>query len=194
MPDIHFIMDKPGESALECVVAASEAALATASINRERIALMGHSFGGFEACYIASQTGFFRTAIAGSAITDLLSLYLDIDPFNKSNMERFDNGQFRSRIPFTEKEFTSESPLHNAATINIPLLLWAGKEDRLAPTENSIKLHSALWQLGKKSTLLLYPGEGHVIENELHQKDLYYKIMGWLDFYLKDCPVPAWLQ
>ena len=194
MPDIHFIMDKPGKSALECVVAASEAALATASINREKIALMGHSFGGFETCYIASQTNFFRTAIAGSSITDLLSLYLDIDPFHKSNMERFDNGQFRSRIPFTSKEFTLESPLQNAATINIPLLLWAGSEDRLAPTENSIKLHSALWQLGKESTLLLYPGEKHVIENEILQKDLYHKIMGWLDFHLKDSPLPKWLQ
>lgn len=194
MPDIHFIMNAPGKSALKCVLAASEAALKTANINKEKIALTGHSFGGFETAYIVGQTDFFKTAIIGSAVTDLLSLYLDIDPFNKSNMERFDNGQFRNRQPFYSNEFITESPLHNVTTINTPMLIWAGREDRLAPTENSIKLHSALWKLGKESNLLLYSGEQHVIEDPLRQADLQHKITDWLEYYLKDGVKPKWLQ
>jgi len=194
MPDIHFIMDEPGASALECVLAASKAAIAAASVNRERIALMGHSFGGFETSYIISQTNFFRTAISGSGISDLMNFYLDIDPFDKSNMERFDNGQYRNRLPFYTPGFSAESPLYNVTGINTPLLLWSGVDDKLVPASNNIRLHSALWRLGKISTLLLYPKESHVIEDPIHQADLHHKVLDWLDFYLKDGPKPKWIE
>jgi len=193
LPDIHFTMDKPGESALECTLAASEAAMKIANVDRNKIALIGHSFGGFETTYIISRTSFFKTAIAGAAVTDLLSFYLNIDPFKKSYMERFDNGQFRNRHLFTSPEFIEESPIHNVCTIDTPLLLWAGKDDRIVPSEDSVKLHSALWRLGKRCNLLLYPGEQHYIENPVNQADLYHKIMDWLDYYLKDGKKPYWL-
>lgn len=194
MPDIHFIMDKPGASALECVLAASEAAIGKASVNRDRIALVGHSFGGFETSYIISKTNLFRAAISGSGISDLMNFYLDIDPFDKSNMERFDNGQYRNRLPFYTPGFSAESPLYNVTGINTPLLLWSGVDDKLVPPSNNIRLHSALWRLGKESTLLLYPKESHVIENPIHQADLHHKALDWLGFYLKDGPKPKWME
>ena len=194
MPDIHFILNEPGRSATESVLAACAKALAQASIDKGKIALMGHSFGGFETLYIISQTDFFATAIAGAAPTDLLGMYLDIDPYGKSNMERFNNGQFRNRNLFYDPKFSSESPLLNVKGINTPVLIYAGKEDHLVPAANSIKMHSALWQLGKESNLLLYPREGHLILEKKHQEDLYRKVLDWLNYKLKDKGAPLWLQ
>ena len=192
MPDIAYTLNTPGRSALNCVLAASEKTLETASVDRDRIALMGHSYGGFETCYIISQTDFFKTAVAGAAPVDLLSFYLGRDASGVSNMQRFNNGQFRNRLPFLSKEFLKESPLHNAASINTPLLLWAGEKDRLVDPSHSLKLYSALWRLKKESALLLYANEQHVIEEPKRQVDLYRKVREWLDHYLKDGPKPKW--
>jgi dipeptidyl aminopeptidase/acylaminoacyl peptidase len=194
MPDIHFIMGSPGKSALECVIAATASAVSSANIDTSKIALMGHSFGGFETTYIVSQTNIFKTAVAGAAVTDLMGMYLDIDAYGKSNMERFNNGQFRNKSSFNSATFSAESPLLNVATINTPILLYAGKEDRLVLTEHTLRLHTALWNLGKVSNLLLYPREQHTIEESGHQADLYHKVMDWMDYYLKDGEFPKWLK
>lgn len=194
LPDIAYTLNKPGNSALKCVSAAIDQAVKTSSIDENNIGLRGHSFGGFETSYIISQTDRFKTAIAGAGVNDLLSFYLDIDSSNLSNMERFESAQFRNKIPFTEMEFLSESPIMNAKTINTPVLLWAGSNDKQVAPSYSIKLFNALWRLQKKSTLLIYPDEGHVLMNPLNQKDITSKTMGWFNHHLKGFPKEDWMN
>lgn len=193
-PDIAYTLNKPGNSALECVYAAIDQAVKTASIDEKNIGLTGHSFGGFETTYIISQTDRFKTAVAGAGVTDLLSFYLDIDSSNLSNMDRFEGEQFRNKIPFTEKEFLSESPIMNVKTINTPILLWTGSNDNVVHPSNSKKLYAALWRLQKKSTLLIYPNEGHSLTTPLNQKDLTLKTMSWFNHHLKGFPKENWMN
>ncbi len=188
LPDIAYTLNKPGKSALDCVSESIDQAIKTASIDKDNIGLIGHSFGGFETTYIISQTDRFKTAIAGAGVTDLLSFYLDIDSTNLSNMERFESEQFRNKILFTEKEFLSESPIMNVKTINTPVLLWAGGNDATVNPSHSVKMHTALWRLQKKSTLLIYPNEGHSLTNFLNQKDLTLKTINWFNYHLKNSP------
>src|SRR5690606_6106056 len=47
-PDIVYGVDSPGADALDCVTAAVNKVLKAYSISKERIAIMGHSFGGYE--------------------------------------------------------------------------------------------------------------------------------------------------
>src|SRR5690606_21697792 len=125
---------------------------------------------------------------------DLLSFYLDIDSSNLSNMERFENEQFRNQIPFTELEFQKESPIMNVETINTPLLIWTGLDDKLVPPSYSIKLYAALWRLRKQCTLLIYPHEQHVILNPANQKDITNKTLSWFNYYLKGTPIEDWID
>lgn len=194
LPDISYSINKPGLSALNCVNSAMDEAIKTGSIDENSIGLIGHSFGGFETTYIISQTDRFKTAIAGAGVTDLLSFYLDIDSSNKSNIERFENEQFRNKIPFTDKEFIQESPIMNVKTINTPLLLWTGDKDQLVSPTYSIKMFAALWRLGKESTLLIYPNEQHVLVNSKNQIDLSSKIISWLNHHLKNSPKDNWIN
>lgn len=194
LPDITYTLNKPGNSALECVSAAIDQAVKTGSIDENNIGLIGHSFGGFETTYIISQTDRFKTAIAGAGVNDLLSFYLDIDSANLSNMERFESEQFRNKIPFTEIEFLSESPVMNVKTINTPVLLWTGDGDKMVDPSYSIKLYAALWRLQKKSTFLIYPNEEHVLINPLNQKDITFKTMSWFNHHLKDFPKEDWMN
>ena len=74
----------------------------------------------------------------------------------------------------------------SAETMNTPLLLWAGIEDNMVNWRQSRELFMALWRLGKRSTLLLYPGEDHVMGTSQNKKDVYLRTKAWFDYYLKD--------
>lgn len=194
LPDIAYTLNKPGDSALKCVLSATDQAVNIASIDEANMGLIGHSFGGFETTYIISKTDRFKTAVAGGGVTDLLSFYLEVDSSNLSNMERFESEQFRNKIPFTEKDFLIESPLMNVKTINTPVLLWTGANDKSVNPSHSMKMNAALWRLKKKSTLLIYPDEGHVLINLLNQRDITFKTISWFDHYLKDLPKKDWMN
>lgn len=193
LPDIAYTLNETGKSAVKCVLAAVDEAISTASIDAERVGLTGHSFGGFETAYIISQTNRFKTAIAGAGVHDLLGFYLDFDSSNLSNMERFENEQFRNQIPFTDPDFFSESPIHNVSSIETPVLVWTGADDKMVPPAHSTRLFAALWRLQKESTLLVYPNEQHSLVNPANQEDITRKFMDWFDHYLKGTPKAEWM-
>lgn len=193
-PDISYEINAPGRSALFCVNSAIDAALGAANIDDKNMGIIGHSFGGFEVGYIISQTDRFKTAVVGAGVTDLLSFYLGLDSSNLSNMERFENAQFRNRQPFTSPGFLIESPIMNVKTIDTPVLFWTGSDDTMVPPAYSIKMYAALWRLGKASTLLMYPDEPHVLMKPENQEDLTHKVMAWFNFFLKNTSKEAWID
>ncbi|WP_417558492.1 prolyl oligopeptidase family serine peptidase [Mesoflavibacter zeaxanthinifaciens] len=193
MPDIAYILNKPGTSAVTSVLSSIDKVNESVSIDLNKIGLIGHSFGGFETTYIISQTDRFRTAVAGAGVTDLLSFYLDIDSANLSNMERFESEQFRNKIPFTDPAFSYESPIMNVKTIDTPIMLFIGDKDQMVKPSYNIKLFAALWRLKKESVLLIYPNEGHTILSENHLRDLTLKTKNWFDYYLKEDVKTKWM-
>lgn len=192
-PDIAFGINTTGDDATDCVKATVEEAVKTATINKNAIALIGHSFGGFETAYIMGHSNIFKTAIIGAPMIDLVSAYLTTDGHGMSNMWRFEFDQFRMLATFDNEIFDINSPLKSAKNINAPVLIWTGTDDKQLDWKHSMKLQSALWRLGKKSTLLVYPNEGHIITKKNNQFDLMLKCKEWLDFYLKDQPKQDWM-
>jgi len=196
-PDIHYEIGKTGESALDCVVSAVNKVVDMGLADPERIGLYGASFGGFETTYIISQTDMFATAIAGAAVTDLVSSYLSISTAMGKIPEawRYEHDQFRLRNSFTDnfQSFIDNSPVYHAHTINTPLLGWVGKDDRHVHWTQSVELYLALRRLKKNHLLLVYPGEKHVILNRENQKDLSRRIREWMDHYLRGYPKKAWM-
>lgn len=194
LPDIEYELNQVGESALYCVNAAIEMALNIASIDENKVGLIGHSFGGFEVSYIVSQTNRFKAAISSGGVNDLLSYYLDIDSFQLSNMERFEIAHFRNKIPFIDLKFHKESPIMNVSNIKTPLMIWVGLEDISVDPKHSIKLFAALWRLGKESIFIRYPDEGHVIIKEENQYDISKKTIEWFNYHLKNLPPGKWMK
>ena len=62
MPDIVFRPREPGLSVAECVTAALKEALAKGLVNEKKIGVMGHSWGGFDAAFLATHTTLFAAA------------------------------------------------------------------------------------------------------------------------------------
>lgn len=195
LPDIDSRMGEPGRSALECTVAAVQAALATGAVDRDRIGLMGHSFGGYETNYIITQTGLFRCAVSGDAVTDYVSLYLSEDKtFHHVSYWRFEADQRRMGVPFYEdrERYIANSPVQYADRIRTPLLQFTGARDTQVDPSQSFELHLALRRLGKENILLVYPGEGHILASKRNQADLTLKVCDWFAWHLKDGNRPSW--
>ncbi len=188
-PDISYTLPNPGISATECIIAAVDATLEKGLVDKQRVGLIGHSFGGYETAFIITQTDIFATAVAGAPATDLTSFYFNIGWNNgKPDMWRFEDQQWRFGFSYFDdpEAFNRNSPLHQAEGINTPVLLWSGRKDLQVAHNQTIEFYLALKRLKKKNRLLIYPEEAHSIIKKENQKDLTERIKNWFDFYLKN--------
>ncbi|MGC1632964.1 MAG: prolyl oligopeptidase family serine peptidase, partial [Gelidibacter sp.] len=147
LPDIHYEKGAPGISALICVEKAVEKVHEMAPVDKNKIGIIGHSFGGYETAFIITQTDLFAAAVAGAGVFNLLSLYLDTYKMSgHSEIGRVENGQFRMQESYFHNSeiYLNNSPLHYAEKINTPLLIWAGKNDANVNANQSIQGHLAL--------------------------------------------------
>lgn len=188
LPDIVYEFGNPGNSAVDCVVSATKKASEIAPIDAKRIGLIGHSFGGYETDYIITQTNIFSAAVAGAAITDLISGYLYVSwNLNRPNFFQYESGQFRMGVSIFKNYlgYLANSPIYYADRVTTPLLSWAGESDLHVHYYQTIEFYLALRRLGKKHVMLLYPEQRHALTDKEQQKHLTEYVMKWFDQYLK---------
>lgn len=195
-PDIITEPDFLGYSALDCVSAAVNKVLEKGVIKSNKIGLIGHSFGAYQANFIITQTNLFAAAVSSAGSSDLNSFYFTLAKnFYFPNMFRFTDGQWKtSNTPFeTPEVYQLNSPINYADKINTPLLLWSGKEDYNVDPHQSMEFYFALRLLGKKCIMLLYPEEGHGISKPINQIDMINRVQQWFAYYLKDDLSAQWI-
>lgn len=188
LPDIHYKMDAPGISAAICIKKAVKTAVNLGSIDEKKIGLIGHSHGGYDTAFTITETDMFAAAVAGSGIFNLESFYFDIYKLaGLPEISRIENDIFHMQSSFFENPdaYRSNSTLHQAAKINTPLFMWAGKEDTNVNPNQSLQLYLALRRLRKPAKLFYYKGENHALNNEKNKEDLTIRIKAWFDRYLK---------
>lgn len=197
-PDIFYETNNPGISAVDCVLQAVKNTLnEEPTVDKNRVGLIGHSFGGYQTAFIITQTDMFATAIAGAPITDLVSHYLGIGwNTGKSHAWRFEHQQIRYSGPYYEQltPYILNSPIHTMREINTPLLLWFGDKDGQIDYNQGFEMYNSMRRMGKKSILLIYPNEGHVLSNEKNKLDYTKRILDWFGFYLKNETLPNWMN
>jgi len=148
-------------------------------IDPSRVAVMGNSYGGFMAAWLAATSSMFSAAICRSPVTDWVSQHYT------SNIPGFD-AQALSGSPLDPTSlYRTRSPLYLAADVRIPVMLIAGALDLATPPEQAEMFHRALVEHGCSSTLLVYPEEGHGIRHHDAQIDC---IARMLQFLAKHIP------
>lgn len=192
-PDITYKETNPGLAAVDCVEAAVKEVIRQGLADANRVGLIGHSFGGYEASFIATQSKMFAAVVAGAACTDLVGHSLTLEAAGRSQMWRYQTHQMRMGKSLYEdyEGFINNSPIAHASKTTVPLLNWTGRNDFMVDPQQSIALHMAMRNLRKQHTLLLYPDEGHILLQPAFQKDLTIKIKAWFDHYLKGILFPS---
>ena len=195
-PDIHYRIGETGDSAKRCVEDALDRAAEIISLDRDRIALIGHSFGGYQTNYIITASNRFRAAVSGASLSDLVSGYHFLNKASyRPEFWRYEQYSLRMGKPFFEipGTYLKNSPLHSANNVNTPLLLWAGTKDAQIDYQQSLSFFLALKRQQKKVTMLLYEDE-HVLFNSENKYDLKGRLKQYFDFHLKYGSKPDWLD
>ncbi len=196
LPNMQYETGNTGEAATRCVNAAVQAIIDKDIIDKDRIGLIGHSYGGYETNFIITQKNPFKTAISGASYSDLAADYLHIAwDYKTADYRRYEYGQMRMGTTLFEDpaRYHRNSPILLAKGVTIPVLLWSGHDDKHVDVNHSYKFHMALRRLKKENVLLIYPQEKHVIQNPKNQIDLSIKIKEWFDYYLKDGEFKPWM-
>ena len=170
--------DGPGRD----VMAGIEAVKAKGIVDESRIAVSGWSYGGYMTTWMIGHYTFWKTAIAGAAVTDLTDeLYLSDN--NLVNRYSFPT----NAMPWTkegEKLYREQSPITYASKMRTPTLIMTDTGDARVPPTQSLKLYHALREQGISVSMVAYPVPGHFPGDPLRTRDVYRRWVEWLDKYL----------
>lgn len=147
-------------------------------IDRTRLGIGGHSYGGFSTMNALAHTPFFKAGIAGDG---MYNRTLTPTAFQT---ERRDFWQ-------AEKTYTEMSPFFYADKIQGAIMMYHSLEDQNVGTapESSIRMMQALRANGKTSALFMYPYEDHGPATKESNLDQWARWTAWLDLYVKNAHV-----
>ncbi len=196
-PDIDYTDNEVGFNATDCTLSATKAVIAMGIVDENHIGLMGHSFGGYEVAFIATQTDVFATIIVGAGVSDLMGSYLSVG-WNSGKPEfwRYEDHQWRMKQSLYDnmEVYLRNSPIMHAQQVNVPLLIWTGELDRQVHYYQSIAFYNALRRMGKKEIMLIYPENRHRLTVKDSQVDFTRRYEQWFDAHLKHVPQPDWMR
>lgn len=193
LPDIVYSEKGPGKSALDCVESALDALQKNSAIDFTKVGLIGHSHGGYETNFIATQSTRFVAYVAGAGNSDLVRSYHSFNYNFKSPFYwQFEEGQYRIFKPFTadKKVYIENSPIYHAEKVASPILLWAGTKDKNIDWNQTMEFYLGLRRNKKNVVALFYDGEGHSFSDKGNREDLFLKIAEWFDYFLKGEKTP----
>ena len=197
LPDIRYEVGRPGLSALKALVPGVTMLVERGLADASRIGLQGHSWGGYQAAWLATQTNVFRAIVAGAPVSNMTSAYGGIR-WETGMSRQFQYEQTQSRLGATlwngRDRYLDNSPLFFADRMNTPLLLIHGDEDGAVPWEQSIEYYLALRRLNKPVVFLQYRGEGHHPAQYANKLDWAMRMKTFFDVHLLGAPAPAWME
>jgi dienelactone hydrolase len=194
-PDIYYRRGEPGPSALAAVVSAANYLTKFTWVDKQRMGIQGHSFGGYETNYIISHTNIFAAACSASGFCDLISFYGSAArggyPIFWS--ER-DQGRLGETIWDNPQAYIANSPIFQVKNITTPLLMMNNKEDRTVPFSQGLEFFTSLRRLGKKAWMLQYDGYGHSLGTGTAADDYHLRMFQFFNHYLKGADQPGWMK
>ena len=197
-PSLPIPADAPPQEGLtDAMLSAVDAALAAdPGLSKTRLAVWGHSYGGYGALVAATQTPRFKAVISSSGVSDLFSYWAAQGPAATAIPEVMlrvstmfgwaESGQGRMAGPpwAQPQRYIDGSPLLQADKITAPVLLIQGDLDY--DPYKSMSMFAALYRQGKPVELLTYPGEGHVVQSPANVRDVYRRSFAFLHAALSE--------
>jgi len=173
------------------VLPAVDKAIELGIVDPQRLAVMGHSYGGYSTYGLVTQTNRFNAAIAIAGISDLVSSYgvydygfryQDFLEDFPSLQASFESGQLRMGNPPWKDwgRYLRNSPLFYVDRVQTALMMVHGDLDYVAIQQGE-EFFRALYRQGKRARLIRYWGEGHILGSPANIRDMWTQIYAWLD-------------
>ncbi|MGA7335417.1 MAG: prolyl oligopeptidase family serine peptidase, partial [Candidatus Sulfotelmatobacter sp.] len=151
-------------------------------IDRKRIGIRGHSYGGYMTMWAETQTHRFAAAVAGAGLSDWLSYYglNDIDEW----MIPF----FGASVYDDPAVYAKSDPMHFVTAVKTPTLILVGDRDGEVPMEQSVEWWHALTTLHVPTKLVVYPDEGHAFIRPADAHDYSLRTLEWFEEWFARTP------
>ena len=138
------------------IMAVTDAALARPDIDADRVAMMGGSYGGYMANWMAGHTDRFKAIVSHAGLWTLEAM------FGTTDHPMFWRPQFGD--PLTEPEmYERNSPDRHIGQIRTPMLVIHGNKDYRVPVGEALRLWWDLSRYGAEAKFLYFPDENHWI-------------------------------
>jgi dipeptidyl aminopeptidase/acylaminoacyl peptidase len=154
----------------------------------DRICIFGASYGGFAALMGATrEPDLYRCAIGYAGVYDLELMWESGDiPESRGGRA------YLQRVLGTDvAKLRAQSPTHHAQDIKAPVLLIHGKADWRADYDQAQLMKAALEKTNKRVEWLALGREGHGVYDEDTRREVYERILRFLDANLKTPPPAA---
>lgn len=196
-PDIPYKTGYPGESCLNSVVAGVTHLINQGFVDEKRVAVQGHSWGGYQVAYLVTKTNMFRCAGSGAPVVNMVSAYGGIR-WESGLMRMFQYEHTQSRIGGNlwqyPMRYLENSPIFSIDKVQTPVLILHNDKDGAVPWYQGIEFFGALRRLNKPTWMLNYNEEPHWPVKLQNRIDYQIRLQQFFDHYLKDAPMPRWMQ
>jgi dipeptidyl aminopeptidase/acylaminoacyl peptidase len=144
-----------------------------------RLGIGGWSNGGFMTEYAITRSTRFKAAVAEAGHSDFFSLYGTSDLRAAMRV-------FNPASPYYDrKSYDEDSPITLIRNCRTPTLLIHGINDGGVPVGQAYEFYRGLKDVGVETELVIYPREGHGIQEYGHQLDLQKRVVTWFNKHLK---------
>jgi dipeptidyl aminopeptidase/acylaminoacyl peptidase len=156
------------------VIAAVDAALERDDLDAGRTALMGGSFGGYMANWVAGTTDRFRGIVTHASLWELRGFHGTTDYGPDWEREFGD--------PYADASVYEEwSPSRHLANIRTPMLVIHGERDLRVPISEALRLWTDLRRHHVPARFLYFPDENHWILKPQNARLWYETVLAFLD-------------
>ena len=121
-----------------------------------RIAIRGASASGLTALLAVATSDVFRAVASLYGVMELESLAGDTHKFEA----RYTDGLV-GPLPAMRERYRERSPVNHVATIDVPVILFAGLDDHVVPPSQAAAMRDALTARGVPVIYETFAGEGH---------------------------------
>ena len=174
------IVDDSGDGPGRDVFAGLEMLKKRGIVDEANIAVTGWSYGGYMTSWLIGHAQFWKTAIAGAPVTNLLDQYTLSD----ANVARAGS---IGGSPYTGdwmKHWVEQSPITYYEKMKTPTLILQDTGDYRVTITQGLELYHALKDRGVKTEFYAYPIGGHSPADPVRIRDVYRRWIEWLDLYL----------
>lgn len=196
MPDIEYKTGYPGQGAYDYIVSGARAIVKKGWADSTRIAIQGHSWGGYQAAQLATMTKLFKAVWAGAPVANMTSAYGGIR-WESGVSRQFQYEKTQSRIGATLWErqdlYLKNSPLFHLDKVTAPMVIMANDADGAVPWYQGIELFTAMRRLGKKVWMFNYNGQGHGLTQRQDMRDYQIRMQQFFDYILKGEKPAKWI-
>ncbi|MFT6337191.1 MAG: dipeptidyl aminopeptidase/acylaminoacyl peptidase [Halioglobus sp.] len=196
-PDIVYRNGYPGQSCYDAVIPGVESVVGLGYIDKDRIGVQGHSWGGYQIADLLTKTDIFKCAESGAPVVNMISAYGGIRwGSGMSRMFQYEKTQSRLGATLWEKPelYLENSPIFHLDKVTTPVLIMHNDEDGAVPWYQGIEYFNGLRRLEKPAWFLNYNGEPHWPVKWQNKLDFNIRMEQFFDYYLIDAPMPSWMK